>query len=459
VLPFHVDAQRNPHLKKLFSRHASDSKLIIADALDITSPVTFTREVVIYPTALITTSGNGSITFSNRVTILGDLQVFDTDVNIAFAPNVIGELNPNWFGANGTDNADDTDALAKTLAVAKQLPNASCIHIPIGRYMLSKTLVLESANADKYPISLRGVSSSFTGASGSSLLWTGSSDQSMLLIRNLSNAVIENIDFNSILPKVAKQNIEMRPFINQILFSNCVFSGCAGPASVNVNLNEGNNAQVSEIHFDNCSFRGIAWNDLYTRNAVRGGWANTKDFYFRNSSFGPYKEHAIMIGSSDVLVVENCTFFSNDVDIFCSTCKSRLESNYSEASRAFFEGTSSANYNATTMINNNFNGEPAEGYVIRRGSGTLVLLNNNFGGGNATAFKNRVRWLDSKFGSITSIGNVYTNLGIRDDAFHDESGNPLKQIRVYSRDDRGGSLSERILLDAKGDLPVRLNNQ
>jgi hypothetical protein len=312
--------------------------------------------------------------------------------------------------------------------------------VPAGRFYINKQMVVESKTANKVPVHIQGVGSSSNEFSGSSLIWTGDRNASMMLIRNISQATIVGLDFTSHANHQIMHNIELRPTVNQLHFENCRFNGCAGASSSNINLNEGNNLQVSEISFNNCMFRGVLVKDKLTENAVRGGWANTKDFYFNRCSFGPYLRQAICIRTSDVLVVENCTFFENDVDIYCETCKTRAVSNYSEESAAFFEGTASSNYNATTLINNQFTGSPANGYVVRNGSGTLIMMNNNFGAGNFNSDLNRIKWFETEFNIIYSVGNVFKNASLDSPVFFNQSNLPYKEKWIFSVGDLGGTL-------------------
>ncbi len=421
--------------------------LYVSGLMSVNEETILDKEVVILPGAYITTSYGAKIFFKNRLTIVGQSHVFDENVNIEFEKGALNSLNPVWFGANGLDDLDDTKSVQKVFQLAAESGNALEIDIPIGKYYISKQILIKTPAYNKIPLHISGSSWSSSGFDGSSFIWRGDSLQSMFLMKDLSQAVIENIDFNAMPGSYLKSDLELRPYINQISFRNCLFGGCAGNNSSNINLNKGNNLQVSEIMFDNCIFRGVFSENKWTDHAVDGGWANTKNFHFTHCAIGPYRTQAINITTSDVLIVEGCTFFLNDIDISCETCKTTAIGNYSEESKAFFSATASANYNATTLINNEFTGRPSQGYVIRDGSGTLVLLNNNFGAGNNLDDYNLVRWEENEFNSIYSVGNVYKNATQSIGPFYNRNNKPYNPERVLSRGDLGGILgSGRIKL-------------
>ena len=121
-----------------------------------------------------------------------------------------------------------------------------------------------------------------------------------------------------------------------------------------------------------------------SQSAIRGGLANTKNFYITYCSFDAYHKSAVDIRTSDILTVEGCTFSNNETDITCELGGPYINSNYSEHSNSFFTSGFSSNLAFTYLIQNNFTGNPRDGYVIRDGSGSLVLLNNNFGGTDLT---------------------------------------------------------------------------
>ena len=239
-------------------------------------------------------------------------------------------------------------------------------------------------------------------------------------------------------------NIELRPNIYQLVIRNCTFKGCEGPNSVNININRGNNIQVSEIQIENCTFHGVATKDVkfLTESAIAGGLANTKNFYIKNCSFLGYNKSAIDIDVSDAIVIENNTFAFNEIDISCMLCNSFIKSNYSERSRAFFLATSSSNLSFTTMIGNYFDGFPTDGYVIRDGAGCLFMVNNNFGGSGEEDDRNNIKWEHKPFNPIFSFGNFYNNTPQGQSPFFDRSNNQ-KREDVFSKGDIGGKNAGR----------------
>jgi hypothetical protein len=200
------------------------------------------------------------------------------------------------------------------------------------------------------------------------------------------------------------------PYSYQIFLRNCSFGGCAGEGSANVNLNQGNNLQVSEIHFENCVFKGYIESSLWkTESAIIGGFANTKNFSFTYCSFLGYNQAAINLEVTDILRIDNCTFAHNKLDISCLVCNTLANNNYSEHSGSFFRTTVSDNISFTTLMNNCFYGSENNDYIITQGSGNLTLINNNFGGMGGTDLKNKVQWDSGKFSSVYSIGNYFRN--------------------------------------------------
>ena len=83
-----------------------------------------------------------------------------------------------------------------------------------------------------------------------------------------------------------------------------------------------------------------------------------------------------------------------------------------------------------------------DGYVIRDGSGTLLLMNNNFGAGNYLPDINRIRWEENEFNSIFSVGNVFKNTAFGQSPFYNRSNQVYRSDRVLSFGDLGGVLGE-----------------
>lgn len=423
------------------SRNSGQSFWIVSEEVPVSDLMVIDKNVFIMPGGFFSAKKPATIRFNGHVDIIGQQKVFDKELAVEFAPGAFTHLNPDWFGANGMDDADDTDCFQKIFDMISS-GGAIQVRVPIGKYYISRQLKLGGQPGNNLSLIIQGASTSYSGTKGSSILWRGKPSESMVLISNTSQTVIENLDFDCVPNHYLMSNIELRPSCNQITFSNCYFSGCAGELSTNINLNEGNSLQVSELFFNNCIFKGIFLAEKITDNAVRGGWANTKNFQFTQCAFGPYRNEAIKIKTSDVLKVDGCTFYLNDVDISCETCKTIATDNYSEESQAFFMSTASANFNATTLINNQFTGKPKDGFVIRDGSGTLILMNNNFGAGNYLPDKNYVRWEENDYNSIYSVGNVYKNTDEKEGPFYNRSNRNYRQDRIFSWGDLGGVLGE-----------------
>ena len=368
-------------------------------------------DVVIYPGALITTAKSAKVIFNGRVQILSESQVFDINSNIEFASGSISMLSPCWFGAKGNDALDDTKAIQKTLEIAREYVNSLTIVFPIGKFIITETLVLGNEFPNKKSINLMGNSMSIDTRGGSSLQWEGTEGGKLLAVRNYCAGTIEGLDFTAIAGHFVRHNIELTPYDYQVIFRNCSFSGSAGPGSSNVNLNQGNNLQVSEIYFENCIFRGHTVDSKIwqTESAVSGGLANTKNFSFRYCSFAGYNKAAINLEVTDVLRVESCTFALNHTDIVCLLCNTLASSNYSEHSASFFRATVSTNVSFTTLMNNCFYGTPGHDYIITEGGGNLVLINNNFGGLGGEDLENKIKWELGRISTIFSVGNYFRN--------------------------------------------------
>lgn len=371
----------------------------------------FNKDVVIYPGAFLKTSGKGKVIFTKKVSILGESQVFDPDVNLHFVGGTLSTLNPAWFGAKGYDMDDDTDAFEKVLELATAYSNSVSVLVPVGNFKISRTLRLGNVAPNGKSINLTGVSMSANAQSGSCLEWNGPPGSSLFLVENYNAGMISDLDFTSHDSHPLKYNVEIRPFAYQISFRNCSFSGCSGTGSANLNLNKGNNLQVSEISFEHCLFKGMQdkngnWK---TESAIIGGLANTKNFSFSNCSFMGYTIGGINVEVSDILRVQNCNFAHNETDIICLLCNSMFESNYSENSGSFFRATVSDNISFTTMVGNYFFGASDSDDVISGGTGSLVLINNNFGGLGGVDITNRIQWSPGKLSHIYSVGNFFRN--------------------------------------------------
>ncbi len=417
----------------------TERMIVLDKEIVYTAETVFDKEVVIYPEAYLTTKGSGRIVFTKKVNIIGESQVFDENVNVEFRGGTISSLNPTWFGAKGYDDQDDTKALQKTFAIARAYPNSINIEIPIGKFNISQTLELGNELPNGKSINLIGKSMSSSADAGACFQWIGPSSGSILIIRNNCLSRVDGLDFTSLSDHLLKYNIELLPYDYQLTFSNCSFSKCAGSGSANINLNKGNNAQVSEIQFQNCVFRGYTDDNKtwQTESAVIGGLANTKNFVFQSCSFLGYTVSAINIDISDIVRVEHCTFALNEVDITCMLCNMFASSNYSEQSKAFFQNGVSGNPAFTTMNNNYFDGNEKDDYFIRDGSGGLILLNNNFGGNGGNDQVNKIKWDDKILSNIYSVGNFYRNNNQNNYPFVNRNEQIRQGINISSGDKIG----------------------
>ena len=397
------------------------------------------EEVTIMPQAYITTKKGASITFKKRVNILGYSKVFDDVLDLNFNGGTMSDFNVTWFGATGYDSQDDTDAFKRTLDVSLSYPGVVNILIPNGRYFISQTLVVIGELESRKPINFRGEGMSVNGIQGSSLSWTGASEGELLRFSNTGQFVIEKLDFTSEPNHLLKHNITFAPFLHAATIQYCSFSGTAGDGASNININDGNGDQVSEIRIEKCSFNGMApGGDKMSMSAIRGGLANTKNFYIRDCGFNQYEKAAIDILNTEVLMVEGCTFSNNQLDISCSLCGTYVAGNFSEHSKSFFSSGFSANISFNTLINNYFIGQPESGWIIPDGSGSLVMINNDFGGADQRGENNRVRWEENPFSAIYSIGNFYKNASPEVPPFFNRSGQP-RHRNVFSAGDMGGT--------------------
>jgi len=418
----------------------TDRMISIRGLVEIEHETVFDKEVTIYPGAFISTHTNGKVIFNKRLNIIGDSQVFEAESDIEMKSNTLGTINVGWFGAKGDDSEDDTKAFQKALELASVFNNSVTIFVPTGQYYIKQTLVIENRIPINKSINLVGEAMSSSTNQGSSLIWNGPPGESMILMRNNYLNFVQYIDFASEYKCELKSNIVLRYQIYQMEFRDCSFSGCAGLGSSNIDLNAGNSDQVSEISFINCIFRGKTYDNTtwQTSAAVKGGKANTKDIYFEKCSFLGYNESAINIEISEVLYVSNSTFAHNQTDIICLLCGALLTSNYSEQSKSFYRSTVSTNLAFTTMINNYFDGCPSEDYVITNGAGSLVLINNNFGGSGGLDSVNLIRWDNKNISSIYSMGNYFRNHSAVHSPFVIEGPGPERSGFVQSYGDKMG---------------------
>lgn len=397
------------------------------------------EEVTIFPQAYITTAPGSKIVFQKRVNIIGESQIFDPEAIIVFEAGTISEIYPSWFGAKGYDNEDDTRAFEKAIAVAYANAGVMSIVIPIGRYFISRTIDSGNNHSDRKAINWFGKGMSNNGVQGASLSWRGEVGGTLLRFRNMGQCVVENIDFTAEPAHHVKYNLELRPFVHSFTIRHCSFSGCSGDESANINLNIEDGDQVSEIHIDECIFNGVSQvSESVSQSAIRGGFANTKNFYIRYCAFDQYERAAVDIYNSDILHVEGCTFANNKIDISCMLCGTYATSNYSEHSKAFFRASFTSNISFTTLVNNYFTGMPEDGYVIQDGAGSLILLNNDFGGSDQREDHNRIRWEQNEFSPIHSVGNFYKNSTPESTPFFNRSGQP-RNGNVFSKGDIGGT--------------------
>lgn len=391
--------------------HETEQQVIIKGRIEIESEKVFNKEVIIYPEAFIKTTTQGKLIFQKPVTILGTSQVFDINAHLEFGKGCVGRLNVCWFGAKGYDREDDTRAFNSTLALAGRLENSVNLLIPMGQYYISTPIVVENTNGLNKSINLIGEGMSNSTNDGSSMIWNGTPGGSMILMRNNYLNTVQSLDFAAEPGHEVQSNIELRYQIYQMEFRDCSFSGSAGKGSCNINLNSGQSDQVSEISFHNCIFRGKTDDNRtwLTESAIRGGKANTKNIFFEKCSFLGYTEAAINLEVAELLHVNHCTFSHNNIDMVCLLCSTLATSNYSERSKGFFMSTNSGNLAFTTLINNYFDGHPDADLVIPNGSGSLVLINNNFGGNGGEDSVNRIQWVPKNISSIYSLGNFFRN--------------------------------------------------
>lgn len=392
-----------------------------------TSVTIIDKEVTIYPGAFLETRGKGEIIFAKKVNILGESQVFDQYLNVEFRGATISSLNPCWFGAKGYDEIDDTKAFQKLFAIARTYSYNINVEIPVGKFLISESIEIGNEVPVGKSINLIGKGMSANSRLGSSLVWNGETGKNMLIINNNTSFVIDGIGFNAESNHLLKSDIELRPYINQLSIRNCSFTGCAGRESANINMNAGNGLQVSEINFENCLFGGVTYDNKtwLTESAVIGGLANTKNFFFRNCSFLGYSIGGINIKISDIIKVENCGFAFNDIDIICQLCNIIASSNYSERSNSFFKSEISQNVAFATFLDNCFYGSEDADFVIRGGAGSIVLINNNFGGMGGSDQINKIKWDDKATSTIYSNGNFYKNASGIESPFYDMQNRPL----------------------------------
>ena len=86
---------------------------------------------------------------------------------ITFEDEALSVLNPCWFGANGSDEKDDTKAFLTVLDLAKHAGTSVNITVPVGRYIISEQLTVESINRNEKAINIIGASLSGNTIKGS----------------------------------------------------------------------------------------------------------------------------------------------------------------------------------------------------------------------------------------------------------------------------------------------------
>lgn len=445
ILSFVLSCKESKPLSAAYLKNSSVRMMVFNQEIIFSGETIIDKEVTIYPEAFLRTNPGARLIFTKKVNILGESQVFDENIDLTFQPGTLSVINPSWFGAKGYDEVDDTKAFQKVIEIARTYANTINIEIPIGNFIITKTLEIGNEDSNGKSINLIGSGMSGNSGLGSCLLWRGLESVSLLLWRNNSNCTISNLDFNAEQGHTLKNNLELRPTVNQLEIKNCSFAGCAGIESSNINLNTGSDLQVSEVAIENCIFRSVTYDNKkwLTQSAVVGGLANTKNFYFKNCSFIGYTIGAINIGITDILKVENCTFALNEVDISCNLCNTLASSNYSEYSKSFFKSGVSQNVSFTTLSDNCFYGSPDADFVIKEGAGSLVLLNNNLGGMGGNDQTNKIKWADSVISSIYSIGNYFRNDPKELNPFYNMRGE--KQInQILSIGDKSGTNEQNI---------------
>ncbi|MEP6794884.1 MAG: FkbM family methyltransferase [Saprospiraceae bacterium] len=130
--------------------------IVINTEVNYDKPIIFDKEVTIYPEAYISTTGKGKIIFTKKVNILGESQVFDENVNVEFGAYTISSLNPPWFGAKGYDDIDDTRSFKKAIEIARTYASTINIEIPIGNFIITKTLEIGNKGPNGKSINING---------------------------------------------------------------------------------------------------------------------------------------------------------------------------------------------------------------------------------------------------------------------------------------------------------------
>lgn len=405
-------SEKKPLVKSQYTELSINERMIsIRGELVIDTELVFSGNVTLYPEAFLSTTGQGKIIFKGKVNVIGQTPIFDENINLEFGEGCTGTLNVGWFGARGNDDMPDTRAFQKTMMLASTMRNSVKILVPTGKYWITETLILENQASLRKSIQVVGEGMSSSSLDGSSLVWNGPPGGTILMVRNNYNNRIQSVDFGAEAGHEVKYNVDLRSQIYLMEFRDCSFSGSAGISSSNINLNEGHSDQVSEISFENCVFRGRTFDNAtwLTSSAVRGGKANTKNFYFEQCSFLGYTSAAVDIEISETVHIRDCAFAHNEVDIICLLCSILISSNYSEQSKAFFKTTTSSNVAFATLLNNYFDGHAGENFVIPGGTGSLVLINNNFGGSGGDDQTNQIRWDSRNISSVFSVGNFFRN--------------------------------------------------
>jgi len=177
------------------------TSLVVSSAITVASSATIPTNVNLR----ITGQGSFSISSGQTLTINGMLeaplkQIFSGSGTVAFGGYYYGnpsihEVYPQWWGAKGDDNNDDTAAIQKMLdCFGIGTGKAGRIIFPAGIYKISNTLTYQSDPGTG--LYLGGSLGGTRGPSGSRIKWAGPSGGILFLSLAANGLTMENLEWD-----------------------------------------------------------------------------------------------------------------------------------------------------------------------------------------------------------------------------------------------------------------------
>lgn len=147
---------------------------------------------------------SGNVTIENAVISAAPETIFSSDVKLSNVKSYDGIFHAEWFGANGSDNSPDNEAIQKGLDyVIHNNVGLKIFEFRPGTYLLNKGVVAwkdadKDGNPEFFNIEIRGSIGAYMGTSNEVVLQSLVPDNFALAIQKGKGVVVRNIYFKGV---------------------------------------------------------------------------------------------------------------------------------------------------------------------------------------------------------------------------------------------------------------------